>query len=419
MSLRQLPLRIRLPLIHGALLRLAKWRSKSWVKAADASLNTGCFLASAFFKESLGIGRAGRLSAEAFTAAGYCLVEHDLRPAFKQILTADAALPDEGGVWYVHANASECLVALLAHPPQQWANRYRIAYWAWETPKAPRDWVFVADYFHEIWIPSHFVRDAVARTFSQAGRDDLVARLRVMPHPVSLPAPHGHAEIEAMRQTFGLQPELFEVLTLFDTKSSAVRKNPWGVIDAWTRAFPVPAETARLTLKVSNLKMDRATEHRLNATLAERADIQLIAESLSDADMDTFVASFDALVSLHRSEGFGLPLAEAMAAGVPVIATGWSGNTDFMTGDNARLIPSEMIRIDDREGPYTGLENDPEQVWADPDLDIAAKAIRELVDNPKLRSPMGAAGKQAIAALHAPWQMDVLSRLPFNSWLKA
>lgn len=414
---RHLPLRIRLPLIHGGLLRLAKWRSRSWVKAAESDVHSGDFVASGFFNESLGIGRAGRLSASALKAAGYSVTEHDLRPSFKKLLTGKARLPGDNGVWFLHANAPEVLVALLAHPVSDWANRYRIGYWAWETPKAPADWVFAADYLHEIWVPSQYVHDALARAFTCAERSDLIIRIRIMPHPVPLPVPHGHAELEAVCHAFGLQPELLEVLTLFDTKSSAVRKNPWGAIDAWMRAFPVPAETARLTLKVSDLTMDRQTEQRLNAVLSERADIQLVADRLNDADMDTFIACFDALLSLHRSEGFGLPLAEAMAAGVPVIATGGSGNSDFMTAENARLIPSTLARIDDREGPYTGLENDPEQVWAEPDIDAAAKAIRELADSRSQRLAMREAGRNAIAALHRPWRTEALAALPFNRWL--
>lgn len=423
--LRLLPLRYRLPLIHGILYRLGHWRGKSWPKATpetipetaqevDGELRRGDFVVSAFFKEPLGIGRGGRLSADAFKAAGFTTVEHDLRPAFKRLLDGKAVLPGAGGVWYIHANATETIVALLAHPVASWADRYRIAYWAWETPKMPADWVFAADFLHEIWVPSTYVRDAVARTFAAAGREDLIVRIRIMSHPVPLPAEASTAE---NRARFGLKPDVCEVLAMFDTKSSAVRKNPWGAVDAWTRAFPAPSDTARLTLKVSDINNDGAARRRLIEVLTQRPDIRVIAERLSDADMDAFVAAFDLLLSLHRSEGFGLPLAEAMAAGVPVIATAGSGNADFMTADNARLVPAKLIRVDDPKGPYTGLEKDPEQVWGDPDISAAAEALRETVGSAETRRALANAARAAIPALSAPWRRDALKALPFSRWL--
>lgn len=418
LRLRHLPLRYRLPLIHGALWQLARWRSRNWTKATPHdALRAGDFVVSGFLNESLGIGRAGRLSAAAFRSAGYFITEHDLRPAFRRILAGDAGLPGQNGVWYIHANPAELMVALLAHAPEQWAGRYRIGYWAWETPKVPESWMWMADFLHEIWVPSRYVHDALAAAFTAEGRLDLIDRLRVMPHPVPLPVLKGHGERTAMRDSFGLQPHLVEVLSLFDTKSSAVRKNPWGAVDAWIRAFPQPAETARLTLKVSDLGGDRAAAQRLGAILADRDDIRLFADRLSDADMDRFTACFDVVLSLHRSEGFGLPLAEAMAAAVPVVATGYSGNIDFMTGDTARLIPYRLIRIEDRDGPYTGLEKDPDQVWADPDLDAAARVIRELVDSHVLRDSLGKAGREAVRKVSEPWRPETLAALPFNAWL--
>ncbi len=418
LRLRHLPLRYRLPLIHKGLEWLAKRRSVHWPKASGRDgLKAGDFVVSVFFNESLGIGRAGRLSAKAFADAGFSIQQHDLRPAFRRFLSGGADLPGNGGVWYIHANPPELLVALMAHSPKAWGNRYRIGYWAWETPLAPELWAWAADYLHEIWVPSHYVRDAVAAACLAEGRKDLTLRLRVMPHPVPIPTLLGHGERNAARESFGLQPRLTEVLSMFDTKSSAVRKNPWGSVDAWTTAFPQSAETARLTLKVSDLDSDRTTAQRLGKILADRDDIRLFADRLSDAEMDSFVAGFDLLISLHRSEGFGLPLAEAMAAGVPVIATEGTGNGDFMTAKNARLVPAHPVRIKDVDGPYTGLERDPRQVWSDPDIDAAARALRELVDSYKTRKALGEAGREAIHDLHKPWRTAALAGLPFNAWI--
>lgn len=415
LGLRHLPLKYRLPLIHGTLNALGKWRSRNWPKAStEEGLGSGDFVVSGFLNEGFGIGRAGGLSLQAFRTAGYDIIAHDLRPAFKRISFQNAVLPGEGGVWFIHANAPEVLVALLAHDPKSWGNRYRIAYWAWETPKAPASWVTMADYLHEIWVPSRFVCNALMRTFEAAGRADLIARLRVMPHPVILPPAGRH---DGARQKFGLDADVCEVLCLFDTKSSAARKNPWGVVEVWQRAFPQATDQARLTLKVSDLSSDPLTRQKLLALAAARTDICLMHDRLSDRDMELFISAFDVLISLHRSEGFGLTLAEAMASGVAVIATGWSGNCDFMTTDNAKLVPASLIPVYDPEGNYAGLEGDPEQIWAEPELWVATRALRELSAAPSSRHALVHAALPAIRALSDRWQTAALVGLPFNRWL--
>ncbi len=418
LSLRHLPLRYRLPLIHGGLWKLAELRARSWPKAATTDeVHRGPFVVSGLVKESLGIGQAARLTVRALREAGYDITEHDLRPAFRRILGQDAErLDGDGGVWLIHANPSEALVALLAHPPQSWAHTYRIGYWAWETTKAPASWVFVADYFHEIWVPSDFVHDAVARAFIKAGREDLMPRLRVMPHPLPPLPPQTPEKHDQTRRRFGLTAPC-EALCLFDTKSSAARKNPWGVIDAWQRAFPQVSANVRLTIKVSDMGRDPVTAARLSALVARRGDIRLMSEHLGESDMVAFIGAFDILVSLHRSEGFGLTLAEAMAQGVAVVATEFSGNMQFMTAENARLVPAAVVPVSDRDGPYTGLERDPEQGWGEPHLWAATIALRELAGSKALRDEISAAARTAIRPLTEPWQQSALLGLPFNAFL--
>lgn len=409
--IRHIPLKYRLPLIHGILGLRARLRAKDWTKARTTDrLRPGGFVASAFLNESLGIGRAGRLTLDAFQTAGYSILSHDLRPAFRHWLIGGAQLPGQGGVWYIHANAPEVLVALLAHSPDQWQDRYRIAFWAWETPVAPESWVFVADYLHEIWLPSQFVNDAVAEAFSRAGRTDLIGRLRVMPHPLPRPA-------MPQRAQFDLSDKYCEVLCLFDTKSSATRKNPWAVIAAWRQAFPSPAAHARLTLKVSDLSNDPATRARLQTDLQGRTDIGLMDARLDDAEMAAFMASFDILISLHRSEGFGLTLTEAMTSGVAVIATGWSGNADFMTPDNAVSVPCRFIPVSDPDGVYGIVKSDPAQVWAEPDVAMAAQALVGLSGDPALRARLTEQALKDVAAINAVWTRQALSGLEFNRYL--
>ncbi len=423
LGLRHLPLRYRLPLIHGGLWKLAELRARDWPKACSGDeVRRGPFIVSGLLNESLGIGQAGRLTIRALRDAGYDVTEHDLRPAFRRILSQDARRPDvsekggDGGVWLIHANPSEALVAFLAHPPRSWAKTYRIGYWAWETTKAPKSWVFVADYFHEIWIPSDFVRDALARTFTAVGREDLLPRLRVMPHPVPAVPPQSPERRDQARRRFGLTSPC-EALCLFDAKSSAARKNPWGVIDAWQRAFPQATPDARLTIKISDLSRDRASAARLSGLVGDRADMRLVSDHFSEGDMIAFIGAFDILVSLHRAEGFGLTLAEAMAQGVAVIATEFSGNMQFMTAANARLVPAAVVPVSDPEGPYTGLARDPEQGWGEPHLWAATIALRELVASKALRDDISAAARAAVRPLTEPWRQSALLELPFNHFL--
>lgn len=406
--IRLLPLPVRLPLIRSALAAARVMREPYW-KAARGEPAPGPLVVSGFFEEALGVGRAGAATADALEAAGWPVERQSLRPALKRVWRPGSKPPVSdrpGGVWLIHANAPETEVALMGHDPADWAGRYRIGYWAWETTEAPTDWPRVAPWMHEIWVPSAFVAQGLGVAFDKAGLGDQRAKIRVMPHPVS--APEG---VRPHPERFGLRPERRHALMMFDGRSAFERKNPWGAIEAWTRAFPEPAADACLIVKGSALSTDPGSERRLRALADSRTDVRLIEDRLDDAELWALLATADVLISLHRAEGFGLVPAEAMALGKPVVVTGWSGVTDFVDASSGVLVPWTPAPARDATGAYRTGD------WAEPDLDAAASAIRDLMAHPDKARALGAGGPARIAALRDAWTTGALSAMPFASFI--
>ncbi len=405
--LKLLPLPLRMRVYQAGLDAMRVVRSRSWSEPSTLEgIAPGRVTVTGFLGEVLGVGRAGRMTAEHFERAGLSVVRDDLRASFRGILsTAPKPLVGgPGGVWMIHANAPEAELAFLTRQGHTWADRYRIGYWAWETPLAPRGWIKTARWLHEVWTPSRFVADALSAAFDAAGTPESSQKLRVMPHPVE---PAG----EARRARFGFSADRVEAISMFDGRSAFARKNPWGAIEAWRLAFPAPRGDARLTVKAVRLESDPASAARLRALVAERPDVRLLEEDLSDAEAADLIASVDMVISLHRAEGFGLVLAEAMANRKAVVATGWSGNVDFMDDASAALIPFGLVPIRDPSGAYGGSH------WAEPDLSSAAQAIAALVGDAGRRAAIGAAAQARVAELVRPWQAHALRALPMGRFV--
>jgi glycosyltransferase involved in cell wall biosynthesis len=170
---------------------------------------------------------------------------------------------------------------------------------------------------------------------------------------------------------------------MYDFYSVRQRKNPEGTIEAFSRAFDAGDQRAGLVIKMNNANADERA--LLESLIADRTNIHVIEETLDRSIVDSLMAATDCLVSLHRSEGFGLALAEAMALGRPVIATGWSGNTDYMRPTNSCSVGYSLVQLAEDYGPYRAG-----QVWADPDIDNAAWWMRELVKDPNEGARLGA-----------------------------
>jgi glycosyltransferase involved in cell wall biosynthesis len=196
-----------------------------------------------------------------------------------------------------------------------------------------------------------------------------------------------------IRSDVGLPDDRFLFGFAFDYLSVFARKNPVGLVDAYCRAFG-PDDGAMLVLKTIHAEAFPAAAAQLREAVADRDDILFIDGFLSSLEIRAFFQLLDCYVSLHRAEGLGLTLASAMAAGVPTIATGWSGNLEFMTADNSVLVPYDLRDVGPGAAPYP-----PEALWAEPDVHAASDAMRALFDDRSLAARLGARARSDLAPL--------------------
>ena len=274
-------------------------------------------------------------------------------------------------------NADQLDGLSVDHPEIFDASTRRIGYWFWELEHVPAPMRHAASLVDEIWVGSTFVADAF-----RAAVDTPVRHV-----PIPLAAPVASDRDRASFPVLAPLGDRFVFAVVFDHFSVTERKNPVGVIEAFRRAFQ-PDEGPVLVVKSMNASKRWPQHQHVVAAAAGRPDIVLWDEHLDRADHMAFIAAADALVALHRSEGLGLHLAEAMWLGTPVIATRYSGNLDFMDDDCSILIDASLVPVERGEGVYP-----PEARWADPDLDQAAAAMRSLASDPTRCAALASAGR--------------------------
>ncbi|MFO1312297.1 MAG: FkbM family methyltransferase [Burkholderiales bacterium] len=255
-----------------------------------------------------------------------------------------------------------------------------IGYWYWELETTPRMWEPAYDAVDEVWCATQFVADAVRRATGKP--------VIKIPPPLEVVAPEGFD-----RGDFGLPGGRFLFLFTFDYNSFVKRKNPEGVIDAFRAAFPPSRGDVGLVIKSVNGANHPERVAAMMARAGGDPRIVAIDRFLSREASYGLILAADAYVSLHRSEGLGLGLCEAMALGRPTIATAYSGNLEFMNAANSLLVDYRLVPV--LPGDY--LVDDERFVWADPDIESAARAMRALADDRALRARIAEAGQREIA----------------------
>ena len=293
-------------------------------------------------------------------------------------------------VTLLHINPDHAFQAITELPSEYFNGHYRVGYWAWELPEIPEAWVEAFVHFDEIWVPSNFVQDAVAMRSP-------IPVIRI-PHAVEV-----KVDANLKRADFQLPEEPFLFLAMFDTYSMPARKNPFGAIDAFRRAFAADDLSTRLVLKVNNPTTEAIRS--IKDAIGEHQNILILDKIYSRMQVNALISNTNCFVSLHRSEGFGFGPAEAMALGKAILATNWSGNTDYMRPDNCMPIDYTLVSIEEDFGPYKKG-----QIWAEPNIEQAARAMHTLANDRELSSQLGRKAKATIKAEFSPLVVGEMMR---------
>jgi glycosyltransferase involved in cell wall biosynthesis len=330
-----------------------------------------------FLTAATGLGSAARSTGSAFARMGVKVAHLDLSDRIQTGRVSDVPSDVQGvpfDTTIFHINPEE----LIGYAPDSLAYRigtgWNVGFFFWETDRIPETWIAGISAVDEIWVGSTFVADSFKQITSKP--------VRIVGLPVE---PSGTTRSRRSGDS------VFTVSYVADLGSGAERKNPVAAVRAFRRAFGDDPSETRLVMKLGNLDRNPGIRAQLGAA-AEGMPVEIVEGYVSRERVRALIEDSDVYLSLHRSEGLGLTLLEAMEMGVPVVATGYGGNTDFMTSDSGRLVNFRIVEAGQDAGPYIGHR------WAEPDIDHAALHLRELQADPELRMEIGARGRSIVAA---------------------
>ena len=337
------------------------------------------------FQEGGGISRSAQLYAKQMRKEyRHCICVDTAREMLRTIKNpisdgsvrslADIRNDTGSGTVVIHLNPPQFLLLLCFLGRKFFQHKHIVAYWAWELEDIPSLWKFALRFVDAVEVPSTFTQVAVARNTDKS--------VTVRPHVV--PEPNG------VKQAFAQDGKL-RCLFVFDMASLCSRKNPQAAIAAFLQAFT--PEEAELTIKVSQPDTYPADWERLQALAAPHEHIRLIAEWMDEASLERLFLEHDVYLSLHRSEGYGLTIREAMLHNLYIVATGWSGNMDFMEGERVFPAPYTLVPVSKADGVFWGVAN---PRWAEANIEATALILRELKEKAEEQRQNSQAVNQAV-----------------------
>lgn len=327
-----------------------------------------------------GLGSSARLCVSELANAGYDVERTDLAPLFgkSDAVPFDSEKQPQASpsVAIYHLNPPMLLPGIIGGGLSHYYRTFNIGYWAWELEALPSDWVAALAFLDAVIVPSRFCKDAVLAAMDKP--------VRVVPHPVR--------EVQDAAAPRCSSP--FTVLSVFNFGSSFRRKNPGAAIAAFREAFDDDPE-ARLILKTSAGRHYPNELADLVRAASESNNVEVIDEVITEDALSALYRTADAYLSLHRSEGFGLTIADAMIHGCPVVTTGWSGNLDFCTPETSLLVPYTLVPFADNDKAYASVQGGR---WAEPDVGAAAEHLRSLRAHPQRGRAMAVRARAALMA---------------------
>lgn len=324
-----------------------------------------CIEVIGFFNSISGIGESARLCAQQLAADGYRVKCTSVEKFFRKPQEIEWNWQDDVSDAQVncriyHLNPPMLPPVILQMGLTNFKKTYNIGYWAWELEAIPEEWIKAIRYMNAIFTPSRFTTNVISK----------YAKYPVITatHPVT----RGDTT-PGMRARLNIPEHAFLISNIFSFGSAMERKNPMGLISAFIQTFS-GIEDAHLVLK-ANAGANTPEKQELLQTIAGHSNIHLVDQHWSRADVLGLIESSDLYASLHRSEGFGLTIAEAMLLDTPALVTAWSGNVDFCNEENSFLVNYKPIKVNSSHPEFSEFEN---ATWADADTQQTAKLLADI-----------------------------------------